>query len=935
MESNNITKRILIPLSLTLLFLLTISIVSIYWLQRVHLNKEVEKRLEETEQLFQMKLDEEAKVLESQITLLQLDKNLQNAFQAREREMLLHHARPFFDAIRTKYQITHFYFINTDKICFLRVHNPPLYGETIPRFTLADAIRKEVPVYGIELGKYSTFTLRLVYPWKINGELVGYIELGKEIEHITVALKKILGVELLFVINKSFINRTDWEEGLKMMGHSGDWTQFSQVVIVDRTMPAIPPVFHKSLEMLLSHPKKEHFTTILKESIGDQQYRGGLVPIFDAGNRFVGNIIILIDVSKQEAGLKISLVILITLSVVIGGGLFGFFYSFINRIESELVKCHDDIRASEKIKNELLKEKIQQHDFMQQAINSLDHPFFVINANTYQIELANSSTRALGIWPTTTCYGLTQKRGEPCINANGSCPLREVKKTKKPIVVERIHFDKVGNPRNIEVHGFPIIDSAGNVTQLIKYYLDITERKHAETLLHQKNKELQAQNEKLETFAHLLEKLQQEKLYQLNKAYERFVPREFFSLLDKQSIIEVQLGQHIEKEMTILFSDIREFTRLSEKMTPQNNFDFINAFLSRMEPIITQHHGFVDKYIGDAIMALFPSANDAVNAAIGMLKKLAQYNQSRGRPGRPLLQIGIGLNTGPLMLGTVGGQNRMDGTVISDAVNLGARVEQLTKIYGTPLLITECTYKRLTPPSQYLMRVIDTAKVKGKSKKVTVYEVFDADKPDDIVLKNNTLYRFKEGVVLFHESKFKEALACFEIVLRENPSDKAARVYLDRCHKILSVRMPDRPEILVVDDMLFNLKLLSDILSSNHFNVRVATDGELALETVEFEPPCLILLDVMMPEMNGFEVCKRLKANPKTQDIPVIFITALSETVNKVKGFQLGAVDYITKPFEREEVLARVKTHLHLSHLQRQAALFVKESSGNDGVVVK
>jgi class 3 adenylate cyclase/CheY-like chemotaxis protein len=780
MESNNITKRILTPLSLTLLFLLTISIVSIYWLQRVHLNKEVEKRLEETEQLFQMKLDEEAKVLESQITLLQLDKNLQNAFQAREREMLLHHARPFFDAIRTKYQITHFYFINTDKICFLRVHNPPLYGETIPRFTLAGAIRKEVPVYGIELGKYGTFTLRLVYPWKINGELVGYIELGKDIGHITVALKKILGVELFFIINKSFINRTDWEAGLKMMGRSGDWTQFSQVIIIDRSVPAIPLAFHKSLEMLLSHPKKEHLTTILKESIGDKQYRGGLVPLFDAGNRFVGNIIILIDVSKQEAALKISLVILTTLSVVIGGGLFGFFYSFISRIESKLIKYHD-LMASEKLKNQL-------------------------------------------------------------------------------------------------------------------------------------------------------EKLQQEKLYQLNKAYERFIPREFFSLLDKQSILDVQLGQHVEKEMTILFSDIREFTRLSEKMTPQNNFDFINAFLSRMEPIITQHHGFIDKYIGDAIMALFPSANDAVNAAIGMLKKLAQYNKSRGRPGRPLLKIGIGLNTGPLMLGTVGGQNRMDGTVISDAVNLGARVEQLTKIYGTPLLITECTYKRLTQPSQYMMRVIDTAKVKGKSKKVTVYEVFDAEKSEDIALKNNTLSRFKEGFVLFHGGKFKEALACFETVLRENPSDKAARVYLDRCHKILSIRMPDRPEILLVDDMPFNLKLLSDILSSNHFNVRIATDGELALETVEFEPPCLILLDVMMPEMNGFEVCKRLKANPKTQDIPIIFVTALSETVNKVKGFQLGAVDYITKPFEREEVLARVKTHLYLSHLQRQASLFIKESSGNDGV---
>ena len=118
--------------------------------------------------------------------------------------------------------------------------------------------------------------------------------------------------------------------------------------------------------------------------------------------------------------------------------------------------------------------------------------------------------------------------------------------------------------------------------------------------------------------------------------------------------------------------------------------------------------------------------------------------------------------------------------------------------------------------------------------------------------------------------------------------------------------------ILIVDDNSANLGVLSDALSQAGFEVRVAKSGKMALERVKYALPDLILLDVMMPEMDGFETCRRLQANPETTQIPVIFMTALSDTANKVEGFQLGAVDYITKPFQQEEVLARVKLHLKL-----------------------
>ncbi|MBW4682758.1 MAG: AAA family ATPase [Microcoleus vaginatus WJT46-NPBG5] len=274
------------------------------------------------------------------------------------------------------------------------------------------------------------------------------------------------------------------------------------------------------------------------------------------------------------------------------------------------------------------------------------------------------------------------------------------------------------------------------------------------------------------------------RLAQLNKAYERFVPNQFLQFLGKSSIIDVELGDQVQLEMSVLFSDIRDFTTLSESMTPEDNFKFINSYLSRMEPVINENNGFIDKYIGDAIMALFSGeADNAVKAGIAMLHCLVEYNQNRANCGYAPIQIGIGINTGTLMLGTVGGQNRMDGTVISDAVNLASRVEGLTKNYGVSLLITQSTYSRLENPSQYAIRTLDMVKVKGKSELVTVYEVFDADPPALKEGKLATLPLFAEALAFYSEGKLGEAARLFADCLGQGQGDRVARIYFERCQK--------------------------------------------------------------------------------------------------------------------------------------------------------
>ena len=281
-------------------------------------------------------------------------------------------------------------------------------------------------------------------------------------------------------------------------------------------------------------------------------------------------------------------------------------------------------------------------------------------------------------------------------------------------------------------------------------------------------------------------------LQQLVEATQRFVPYEFLSFLEKQSIVDVRLGDLVQERMTILLSDIRAFTTLSEQMTPEENFAFINSYLSRMAPLIKEHNGFIDKYLGDAIRALFPnSADDAVRASLAMQHQLVEYNQGRRRADYQPVQFGISIHTGDLILGTVGGQDRMDGTVISDAIDVVTHLENLTKLYGTSLLISGETYSRLGAPEQYAVRNIDRVKVEGKSDPVAIYEVFDSAPPHIMDLKMKTLEDFEQGLVHYRQQRFVEAKQLFNKVLQTNNQDTVASVYLGRCEEFQKDGAPD------------------------------------------------------------------------------------------------------------------------------------------------
>lgn len=270
-------------------------------------------------------------------------------------------------------------------------------------------------------------------------------------------------------------------------------------------------------------------------------------------------------------------------------------------------------------------------------------------------------------------------------------------------------------------------------------------------------------------------------------AQTRFVPHEFLRSLDRADIAQVELGDAVEKTMSVLFADMRGFSGLVEGMTPAESIRFINAYLGEMEPSITRHHGFVDEYQGDGILALFDTrSDDAVRAALDMLATLKTVNDRRRRDGGSPIHVGIGINTGRLILGTIGGGTHLKAGVVGDMVNLSSRIESLTKTYDVPLIVGGELVSALEGPDDFALRPIDTVRVAGRTTPVTLYEVLDAEPASLRDAKLALAGSWTDALERYRARDFAGARAAAAAYLSGVPEDRAAAALIERCDHYLS-----------------------------------------------------------------------------------------------------------------------------------------------------
>jgi class 3 adenylate cyclase len=277
------------------------------------------------------------------------------------------------------------------------------------------------------------------------------------------------------------------------------------------------------------------------------------------------------------------------------------------------------------------------------------------------------------------------------------------------------------------------------------------------------------------------------------KAFRLFVPTQFLDIVASEGIDKIRLGNAIRKKVSILFSDIRDFTSISEKMSAEELMIFLNSY---MDVIVGKNvengKGFIDKFIGDAVMAVFDqsSSDRAMETAVNIQKSLVEYNHILKSQGMVPVSMGVGLNMGEVIMGTVGTQSRMDSTLIGDEVNLASRLESLTKLYGIGIIVSASTIKNLEKPDNFYFREIDSVTVKGKSIPVTIYEVFDWEPEEVREMKKTYESELLMGISFYKIREFGEAKNYFEMCQARNRQDPVVNVYLQRCEKYM-VNPPD------------------------------------------------------------------------------------------------------------------------------------------------
>lgn len=261
--------------------------------------------------------------------------------------------------------------------------------------------------------------------------------------------------------------------------------------------------------------------------------------------------------------------------------------------------------------------------------------------------------------------------------------------------------------------------------------------------------------------------------------YYKFVPEKFRELLNKEKFTDLALGDAQSVDLTILFCDIRAFSLNSEMMTAKENFDFVNKIYGKAGPIVRKYNGFIDKYIGDAVMALFESAEDAVNAGMELYQAITRNTNSEEEFGISSVKIGVGIHSGMARIGIVGEEERMSGTVIANTVNISSRIESLTKRYGAGMIVTKETMDRMKNPQALSTRYLGMVQVAGVNEVEGLYEVIDCLETEERERKEQTKLEFREAVRLYHSGELDKSLNMFNKLREVDENDKAVQLYAE------------------------------------------------------------------------------------------------------------------------------------------------------------
>ncbi|EGV31963.1 multi-sensor hybrid histidine kinase [Thiorhodococcus drewsii AZ1] len=906
---------LLFCMTLTLFVGLNILITS--WMQRHEADQATDAARRGYETLLEQTLNQETNNLSGQLDFIERDETLTAAYLAEDRDRLLKRVKPLYERLNRRFDVTHFYFHTPDKTCFLRVHNPPRHSDRIDRWTMNTAATTQRESSGIELGPLGTFTLRVVRPWTIDGKLIGFLELGKEVESFTARIKDVLGLDFFVLIDTSRLDREQWAEGLQMLDRTplAPWGALDDKVIVDGTLRPIP---HALLDWLkkpgLGADKSRHVR------VGNRIYNCALVPLFDVARTRVGEVAILLDQTDMIRDHARSSGLFIIIQIVTGAVVIGVFWRVLKRLKHKLDASHAalaqargklETRVAERTRelattNAELREEIGHRKQVEEALIEAKHR-------------AEAATEAKSRFLSSMSHELRT-------------PMNAIIGVGEVLADTELGRD--------QVHFIRILQSAGDdLLNVINDILDIS---------------------KIESGELTLESID----FDLSQLVEEICDMLAIRARTKGLDLALRLGRYLPKRIVgdphrlrqILINLIGNAVKFTEQ-------GYVSVEVSLEE---TSVPSAAEKPPGSQVALVFSIRDTGIGIPEDkqeqIFESFTQVDSSTTRQyGGTGLGLGISRRLATLMGGTIE-VHSTPGLGSLFAVHLTVQTGKDETVSAPPaeipdppekriLIVDDIEVNRLILGEMLLEWGMDFAEAESAEQALTLLNAArNAGRPFDILLLDYWMPGM-DGLDLANVITQDLDFADLDIVMLASDTlimDKARtqRIRLAG-HLVKPVKKRDlkrllvgftqiatgpgtssgeqgatteddgrslpAARILVVEDSPHNRTLIQAFLARTPLRVDYAENGAEAIEKWNANAYTLVLMDMQMPVMDGYEATTAIREQERTEGrapTPIVALTAFALTADVDTCLAAGCDAHLAKPIRKRDFFRMLHTHL-------------------------
>ncbi len=904
-----VRRQVLTWFCSAMLVLMLVVSVSSFVAEHQELVVDVGQAMSQVQTTFQEALDQDAATLSALIDPIVADETIQRAFMTRDRQSLLDHTTSLFEKNRQDYRVTHFYFHDTERVNFLRVHSPGRNGDTIGRFTALGAERTGRQYHGIELGPLGTFTLRVVRPWRVDGELIGYIEMGEEIEHITPKLKQISDSDLVFVIDKAYIDRDKWQAGLDVFGKTGHWDQFADFVVIDNTLADLPA----NLAEYLVFDHKDHAGAPFGLRHQGRPCMLRLMPLMDVGGREVGDILVLRDVSKHWAAMYRKLGVVLTGFVIVGGLLAGLLCRLLGRMERHIADANQEIQ----LRNRRIAEIMDASTEVSIISTNPQGVMTVFNSGAEKM-LGYSAQEMVGKQTPATIHLESEisTRGKELSEEFGH-PVEGfevfVAKAKREGSERRewTYIRKDGSHLAVSLSVTAIYDQDGSLSGLLGIALDISKQKRAEEQRTKHMKELEQANIRALSMAadaeqarEEVERINQHLTSETARANDMTAQAEWANAA--KSTFLANMSHEIRTPMSAIvgFSDLLAEEDLTDQQ--KEDINIIRCSGKRLLNLINDILDFSKIEAGQLDVEIIEcSLGTLLNSIEAVMKPLAdkksiefKINVKNNLPAQicsdptRLHQCLLNLINNAIKFTEQGHvhfnvslEDRNNQPFIrfnTEDTGIGIPEDRQEAIFGAFTQADGSTTRQYGGTGLGLAVTEQLAGLLGGEVSVT-----------SIMGKGST---------------FSLTVPAGVDVTKQPLLDRHKRVEMERLDDDKSEHLRFSGCCLVAEDVLANQVVIKRMLGKAGLEVVIAKNGVEAVEQAKSQSFDLIFMDIQMPNMSGYDATKAIRVSGLRT--PVVALTANAMKGDDKKCLEAGCNDYLAKPIDRKRLMDTLTKYL-------------------------